>query len=291
MRILILNRSRALLGLGATLALGLSGCNGDDDGAPSSPTPAPSLTPSATVAPTAAVTPTPVSSLFSGVYTGTYRATQTSEVGTFLFTVASDGTLSGSFASPFSPEPSAITGTVSGTGALRASGLFGSGAQAPRISITATLRNVGSTSVVNGTFTSTSSRGSVSGTATGRKGSGQSSIYNGSYTGSFVNTANTSQNGTVSATVSGPRIIATIQVPGVGPIQGRGLLDLTTGQFTLSAPFALPGNGGSTAQFFGLTGRFTRSGLDGSGIVGVGTFGSSAGGQGTFRVNRISANR
>ena len=281
MRNLMLPRSRALLCLGAALALGLAGCNDDDDGAPSPPAPSPNLTPPATA------TPMPAANPFSAHYTGTYNAPETGESGTFRFSVAPGGGLSGVVASPFAPDPVAITGTVSQLGALQASGIFGSGSDAPRISITATVRNVGSTGLVNGTFTSTSSRGSVSGTAKGREVSSQPSIYNGSYAGSFVNTANTSQNGTVSATVREGRISATIQVPGIGAVPGSGLVDLTTGQFTLTAPFSFQ----NTAQFLGLTGRFTRSGPDGSGIVGVGTFSSTAGGRGTFRVNRVGANR
>lgn len=280
MKFLMLNRSRALLGLGAALALGLAGCNGGDDGGPN-------VTPTATVAPTAAATPTAIANAFSGAYTGTYRAPSTGEVGTFLFTIASDGALSGSVASPFSPALISITGLVSSAGALQAGGTIGSGSQASRISITAQVRNVGTAGVVSGTFTSASSAGSVSGVASANEVPGQPSVFNGSYEGTFVNVNNTAQNGTVSATVDNAQISASIQVPGIGLVQGRGIVDLSTGQLTVSAPFSTSGIGGNIAQLLSLSGRLVRSG---TGVVGTGAFTSTAGGRGTFRVAKTIAN-
>lgn len=280
------NRSRALLGLSAALALGLSGCNGSDDGGPA-PVPTPVLTP------TAALTPTPTVNPFGGAYTGTYRVPSTGEVGTFEFTVAPGGSvLGGSVAIPLSGAIVPITGTVSSAGVLRASGTIGSGAGSRRIAIEGSVRNVGASGVASGTFTSTSANSTLSGTASAREVTSQPSIYEGSYAGTFVNPSNTNQSGGISVTVQGTRIRAALDAAitnetGIsGTVQAVGIIDLSTGQFTASGPFARQGLGGSTAQMLGLSGRLAPSG---STVVGSGTFIATPNGRGTFRIGKAVA--
>jgi hypothetical protein len=108
MKKIVLSRTRVLLAVPVLAAVGLVGCDGNDDGGPSAP-------PRPVTTPVAGPTAPPVGNPFAGAFSGTYRATapNTGEVGTFLITVDSDGDVEGGFSSPFAPAPIAIdSGTV-----------------------------------------------------------------------------------------------------------------------------------------------------------------------------------
>ncbi len=286
-KVLMTNRSRVLLGLAGAAAVGLAGCNGSGNGGPTAQptaTPLTTGTPVATAVPTASATP--IGNPFRAQYTGTYRTLTpaTGEIGTLLFTVGADGTASGFFSSPLAPDTIPIRGTVSNAGVLHGSGTADFGGQASRVTVDGTLsRGADRLFSGTGTFTNAYTNSTVRGTIAARSlAASQVALFNGSYTGTFVNKVNTSQNGTVKATVNNGNVTAAIDVPGIGTINGRGILDFSTGRLTLSAPFRYQ----NTAQFFGLNGRVVRAA--GNAVVGAGTFTSSAGGRGTFRITKDS---
>jgi hypothetical protein len=273
----VTSRSLAASALVAALSFGVGGCNGGDDGGPIV---LPTATPSSTTTPNP--TTTPASSRFQGKYTGSYRTVTpaTGEIGTLQFTVAQDGTFSGTFSSPQAPAPITVTGTVSSAGVVSGSGVGDFGIATSKVTVAGTIsQNANRT--LSGTFANeiqgTTVRGTIAGSALV---AAAQSVYNGAYSGSFINTADTSQNGTVTATVNDGNVTAVIQVPGIGAINGRGVLDFATGTLTLTAPFELQGTG----QFLSLRGRVSRS--TGNSVVGSGTFASTAGGRGTFRVTK-----
>jgi hypothetical protein len=137
-----------------------------------------------------------------------------------------------------------------------ADGDFGGGATA-RITVTAQLRRGPGGLLGTGTFVSVIPGGTVRGTLTADEVTDdEADDFDGRYTGTFINTQNTSQNGTLTATVDSGSVIATITAPGIGTINGRGIVDLSTGQIAFSAPFQFQGQN----FFFGAGGRLVRSG-------------------------------
>jgi len=283
--------SHVLLVLPALAVVGLAGCDDDDDGGPQ-PSPTATAVATATTGPTSVPTARPTATAipgnaFAGTFSGTYRAVSpaTGEVGTFLISVSRSGAITGNFASPFAPALIPIqSGTVSNSGALTAtaSANFGGSANA-RVTVTAQLRRATNGALLgSGNFTSVNPTGTVTGTLTADEVlADEADDFNGRYTGTFINTQNTAQNGTITANISGGQITSTITVPGIGTINGRGIIDLSTGQITFSSPFQFQGQ----TFFFGAGGRLVRSG---NAITGSGTFSSSAGGRGTFQLSRQS---